>query len=658
MKGCIKTTKHALSHVCYFHLKNWNRIACSLILFAGLFLQTSYANTSSSNDSINTVLQEQINIVTNICNQKPDDALIMANDALKIAQSANNDTAKAELLRLIGLISFYKVDYAKSLDYFSQSHRLFVQLNNKDGEASALNNISLVYRTQGFLDKALKMDQTVLNMRKQLNDPDKLAGSYNNMAVAYLDLKNFNSALNNYKKAVSISISNNILEDLDLYYNNIGDLYFQIDLMDSAYYYFQKSLTFSIPLNHKQIMANSYIYLGQYYLNKGEFAHAKYQLKKGLQIAQEVGIVYEIEDAARHLHEAYALSGDYQNAYKIHLLYKHMADSAKNIEAIQKITQIDSDLKYNRARELDQIKQDNQELADQLEITKQKQARNAAILVGLVLLIIAVFSYINYKSKSADNIELLKQKDEIMAQKEEIILQRNRIEALNATKDKFFAIIAHDLRNPLGGIFKLSEVIYNNLEFISKEKLEKYLKNIKTTTEGVYLLLDNLLNWASIQSGSIKVHPHRFNLSEVIQENKVLLTSLAIQKNISIHFDETSESMAYADKEMISTVLRNLMTNAIKFTPEQGKLSVDLERKNNFWQVSITDTGVGISPEDQQLLFTLLPDSKNLGHSREKGIGLGLILCKEFTVRNGGEIWVSSEIDKGSTFVITIPLSA
>lgn len=639
----------------YTAYNNPKKLLFFTLIFLALIFRVKADN--SSIDSIKNVLEQQIDTITVICNQQPDSALIRAEFALNVAQNAKLESEQAELFRLIGLIWFYKVDYSKSLDYFTKSHDLFVELGDKAGEASSLNNISIVYRTQGFLNKAIEMDSTVLEMRKEINDPDKLAGGYNNMAVAYMDIQEYEKALIDYKEAIAISLKSHHHESLDLYYNNLGNLYFEINSPDSAYYYFQKSLSHSIPMDHKQMMANSYIYLGRYYLKKGEYEHAKENIQQGLKLSKEIGIVYEIEDAAKYLHEAYAKLGDYRQAYAAHLLFKEMADSAKNLETIQKITQTESELKYQKQRELDQIKQANNELADQLEINKQKQVRNVAILFGVILFLIVIFVYRGYKFKSKDNLELIKQKEEITNQKEEILKQRNHIEELNTTKDKFFAIIGHDLRNPISGIYKLSEVVYTNLEFLSKEKLSKYLLNIKTTSESVYSLLDNLLKWASIQSGNLKVNAHEFNLSEVVRQNKELLTGLSAQKDLKLVFENTDECLAFADVEMINTVVRNLMTNAIKFTPENGIIKVSLELKEDFWQVCVADTGDGISKHDQQLLFQLTPNSNKIGNGRNKGVGLGLVLCKDFTIRNGGDIWVNSEEGKGSTFCITVPRS-
>jgi signal transduction histidine kinase len=321
----------------------------------------------------------------------------------------------------------------------------------------------------------------------------------------------------------------------------------------------------------------------------------------------------------------------------------------------KEIARIEAEEKYRSEMELQEINLKNKELASKLEISKHKQGRNIAIVAGLGLLLLALITYKNYRLKIRDNHLLVQQKEEIITQKEEIQLQRDHIDRLNHTKDKFLAIIAHDLRNPLGGIFKLSEVIDQNFNYLSQEKLKKYINNIRVTSDKVYELLDNLLNWASTQTGKINVEAQTFNIHQLINSNKELLKELASQKQIEIEFVSDHDLYAYGDTKMVNTVIRNLLTNAIKFTGTGGKIAIDAQENNGQIKVSIQDNGIGIAKEDQKRLFDLLGENKNIGRSKEKGIGLGLVLCKEFVNLNKGEITVKSELGKGSTFYFTIP---
>lgn len=617
------------------------------VLLICLFTLPSLAYSSETDSSLNQ-LTTQIDLIAEISNLYPDSALKLANEALTITESEDYLAEKAHLQRLIGLIWYYKVDYVTSLEYFMESLDLCKQIGNKAGEAAALNNISIIYRDQDYLDKALELDLQVLEMRKQLDNFDDLAGSLNNVAVAYMDMEDYEKALDYFWQAVSVAKQHNITNSLDLCYNNIGALYLEKSELDSAFKYFNISLGYSTPLNHKQMMQNSMVLLGQYYLKIGNPQRAIECLERGLKLANEIQIVYEIEWVAESLHEAYAKVGNYSKAYEIHKLYKEMADSANNLATIQKITKIEAEISFNKERELEKIVQDKSELENQLKFNRARQLRDIAITIGIALFFILTFMYRNNRTKTRDN-KILQQ------QKAEIEKQKTQIETLNNTKDKFLAIIAHDLRNPLGGIYKLAEVVDTNYEFLSDEKLKKYIGNIRTTSDKVYELLDNLLQWALLQQGSIEVNKQEFSLDEVIRQNIELLKGVWLQKKISVVFENDGPCSVIADHKMINTVIGNLLTNALKFTPEHGKVSILVQNNRSSCIVSVTDTGVGISKADQEMLFEFGPEKSKIGKSKEKGIGLGLVLCKEFTQLNGGRIWVESEEGRGSSFYFSIP---
>jgi signal transduction histidine kinase len=626
------------------------------IFFLSFFLQFSYFQLSAEkNDSLKIFLNEQIKGIQTNLNQNPDQQLDLIEEALMVSDENKFLHQKAELIRLKGLSFFYKGNFGQALDLFHQSQKLFIALNDINGEASALNNISVIYRKMGYLDKSLELSLQILSMREKGKDSLKIASGYNNLAVSYMDFNDYDKALDYYNKTVAIYLRMNVVESIDLSYNNIGKLYMFKGFPDSALYYFQKSLEYSKPLNHKQMMANSYIYIGEYYFNKNEYTKAKYFYLVGLKLAKETGIVYEIEWAAESLQKVYNQIGDYKNAYNFHVLYKQMADSTYKMEIIQKITHMEAELKFENELELNQIKMEKRELENKLEITHQKQVRNIAIALVFVFLLLSTLVYRNYLNKKRDNVLLTKQKEEILLQNNEIQKQRDQINELNKTKDKFFAIIAHDLKNPLGGISKLSEVIYLNYDYFSPDKIKTYLLNIKLSTEKAYELLENLLQWALLQLGTIQVLPTQFNLTDLLRENVDLLSVFAEQKKIKIEIDENPDFLVFADKSMINTVVRNLITNAIKFTHESGIVQVFLMPFENQYRITVKDNGIGISDEDLSQIFNLKTEKRKVGTAQEKGTGLGLILCKEFTLRNGGQIWVESEIGQGTSFHFTVP---
>jgi len=248
---------------------------------------------------------------------------------------------------------------------------------------------------------------------------------------------------------------------------------------------------------------------------------------------------------------------------------------------------------------------------------------------------------------SSDITHLKKSEEKINAQN--LILQD-----LNATKDKFFSIISHDLKNPFSTIIGFSDLILNQIDKIDKNKIEKYVTAINQGSKTAHLLLENLLEWSSSQTGKIAYIPKNININSIILDVINMIQSNAISKNIKIEFDNNEQINLFGDENMLRTVFRNLISNAIKFSYEASKIIILIFKDNDNLTVVIKDFGVGIASELISKLFIIGQNISTYGTNSEKGTGLGLILCKEFVEKHGGKIWVESEINKGSEFKFTI----
>lgn len=231
-----------------------------------------------------------------------------------------------------------------------------------------------------------------------------------------------------------------------------------------------------------------------------------------------------------------------------------------------------------------------------------------------------------------------------------------QLEESNKSKDKFFSIIAHDLRNPFVTLLGFTEMMIEDyFDFTDEEKIS-YLKDMQKTSKASHELLDNLLQWSRSQTGRIDFEPKQINLIDVVLENYQLLKKSADLKNIKLHVLVDDNVILYADENMITTILRNLLTNAIKFTPQNGSITVASNDLNkDTVQVSVIDTGIGIEPERIDKIFRIAETSSTEGTEGEKGSGLGLILSKEFVEKHGGKIWVDSSPGAGTTFYFTLP---
>lgn len=247
----------------------------------------------------------------------------------------------------------------------------------------------------------------------------------------------------------------------------------------------------------------------------------------------------------------------------------------------------------------------------------------------------------------------------LLAQQNQLLEEKNRqLEELNASKDKFFSIIAHDLRSPFTGFLGLTQFIVENVEEWSKEKIKELTQKLHEAAENLYALLGNLLTWSRIQRGLVEYTPMVLPAYEIVARNLTLFAANARQKNITFNNTVTPDAPIYADPQMADTIIRNILSNAVKFTNPGGSVSVQSDQRGPQTAITITDTGIGIPEEKLGQLFRIDAKYKRSGTAGEQGTGLGLILCKELVEKNGGTLEVKSVLERGTSFIVTFPQHA
>lgn len=269
------------------------------------------------------------------------------------------------------------------------------------------------------------------------------------------------------------------------------------------------------------------------------------------------------------------------------------------------------------------------------------------LLMGtLVILITSSIIYSRFRQLKKQQLLL----------EESVAKKTSELKELNASKDKFFSIIAHDLKNPFNTIIGFSEMLKDVIENNEPELIYKYASMINTSSVQTFRLLENLLEWANSQRGKIPFEPVKINVKNLVQEEFSLQEDMAKGKNIRLICHVPPDIMIMADHNMLKTVLRNLITNAIKFTHKNGKVEIRSDVRKNYIELSVTDNGVGMKPESISKLFKIDANLTSLGTENEKGTGLGLFLCKEFVEKHRGKIWAESKEGEGSTFKFIIPV--
>jgi len=245
--------------------------------------------------------------------------------------------------------------------------------------------------------------------------------------------------------------------------------------------------------------------------------------------------------------------------------------------------------------------------------------------------------------------------DTVLAE-EEVKLTLEELKAVNANKDKFFSIISHDLKSPFNGLLGITEILDSDYDELSLEEIKEMIQVLRNLSVNVYDLLDGLLQWAQTQTGIMEYNFENFDIYEKGENVLELLSVNAKSKNILLQNNIKLNSDVFADVKSVETILRNLISNAIKFTQPQGIIKLESEINEKEIYISVIDTGIGMSEKNRSKLFKIEEHHTTIGTNNEVGSGVGLILCKELVEKNGGKIWVESELGKGSKFSFTLPL--
>jgi signal transduction histidine kinase len=287
---------------------------------------------------------------------------------------------------------------------------------------------------------------------------------------------------------------------------------------------------------------------------------------------------------------------------------------------------------------------------------------NGAIYLLAIYYIFDILERMRTRQLDLNN-SLRFQKDELILRNQDleqknlfIYRQSKELKGLIATRDKLFSIIAHDLRSPFTSLLGFSEILTETIEENDKKKSQEFSSRINSTSKSTLALLENLLEWSKTQTGQIEYNPEDLNLAQIIHDLLDDFTSAATLKSVSLNYIQSDEAaVIIADINMLRTILRNIISNAIKFSNPGGNINIYHTLGQYQIEVTIEDNGVGIEKETQKNLFDLEINFTTPGTANERGSGLGLVLCKEFVEKHGGKIWVESEVGKGSKFKFTLP---
>jgi signal transduction histidine kinase len=483
-----------------------------------------------------------------------------------------------------------------------------------------------------------------------------------NKGNVFADLKQYGKTEELFKKAYEEIKKDNSPADQALITYNLGALFFKQKQYAEAKEYIAKSLEANLKIGARAKIERCYRVLGSIYLDQKDYPRAINYDNMALKIAQSIKNPSSIMSNYHNLYLAYwnwgYLSNNIKNldkALSYYQRYNQIKDSLYQIETTAKVLELEK--KYETEKKNTQIailEKENQHQEDQILV--QHAQRNYLLLtILLVSGILGIFVYFFYYYKKVNKL-LQSQSKNILEQKNQISEQNVKLQKSVNTQNKLFSIIGHDLRSPLASIFNISQLIGFYIEDENYEALEKTKKMMDQKTEQILDLTDNLLSWAISQTDSLKPHFTPLNLKEIFDDCLELYRPIAGDKNITIECSEKTDLLVWADRNMVKTICRNLVNNAIKFTHKNGRIEVWYESRDQFALISIKDSGIGIDKSRLESLFEIGHEKTTRGTSGEKSTGLGLSVCKEFVDAMNGQIWVESETAKGSQFIFELLL--
>ncbi|MBU2554675.1 MAG: tetratricopeptide repeat-containing sensor histidine kinase [Bacteroidetes bacterium] len=572
----------------------------------------------------------------------PDTALFYYSLALVHAIESQNLNEQATIKNRIGGSYYVTGDYFRALKFFTEALTLSQQQNDTHGIAVGLNNIGLILNVQEKYDQAIDYHKRSIVLCRQVNDSLMEHRNLFNLGITFNAMGAYDSALVYAQKAISYSQNIKNTEEELRVYNLLGEIYYNLGEYRTSFNAHLKVLQHTpYDNNWEKCYALTGIARAAHQLGYPDEA-LKYALQSR-NLATEINALYDLKTISKILSDIYLEKKDYQRAFLYYVDYKAYSDSLFDQEKEREMNYL-----HFLQKEIE-----NKELQYSFA-QKQKELENKNLINiyyftgGLLFLLLAILLWRNLALKNRMNVGL--------TAKNNIIARKNQeLEQVNATKDRFFHMVAHDLKSPLSAMISFTDILQQNLDQFSEQEIRSFLNSLYQSSSQGFRLLENLLDWARLQSGAIEYSPDDLKILPLIDDTLLLLEPNAKEKQIAIETDFQQDLSASIDRNMFLTVLRNLVSNAIKFSGSGKRITIKAEKDNQALRIQVLDQGKGMSKEEVSRLFKIESHFTTPGTNNEQGTGIGLILCYDLTRKMGGELLVDSTLGVGSTFTMVLP---
>lgn len=581
-----------------------------------------------------------------------DKALQYLNRAVPLIQKTGNEFTLADCYKNIGIVYFSEGQLSKALDYYYDG--LFIAVKNHYTLQSAAfyNDIGVVLQNMEVYPNALDYYKKSLAILDKTDDLFALGTINENIGEIMLAQSDYDKAISYLNKANAIARKQNDKDGLSSVYTDLGLCFAAKNQFDKAIRYLDTSL--NIGIKYKIIYNQAYAYIGfaTVYNQQKQYQKAYPCAVRGQELAVKLGNLSIGANAALQLNKTYAGLGKINEAYRELNKYIAFKNGLKDNESIQKLTSYNLELSFAVKQRLQAEQQKERDL-----LYKQtSRAQRLTILIFLILVIaMIVITGIYYSEKRKQqkiNAMLANKNVEVLQQKSDLDEQAGKLNELNVLKDRLISILAHDLRAPLSTLKGLFNLLQD--ESISHEEMLAMIPDVIKKLDYTSDFLDTLLFWINSQMENFERAVKNFSVKEIISAEADNYFEPALRKGIHL-VDKTPDNLiACADPDSVRIVVRNLITNAIKFSRKDDVIQVSAKQEKNNILISIADTGVGMTVEQSKKLFRSKVNSKTGTHN-ESGTGMGLLFCKDLVEKCSGKIWVTSKPGEGATFCFTLP---
>jgi len=572
---------------------------------------------------------------------------------IDLAQKLKFKKGEAEISRFMGLAYRHYFFFEESLDWYYKALKLSTQINDQVGIGFCYDNLGVTRFNQKQFDGALSFFKQGKAFFEKVNHQEGLSYSYTHLSWVMVEKKQFDEALKFANLALLIRQKNNATkEQLSNALRDVAVAEIGLKNYSEAKRVLEKSLQIAQETNKPIAIADHALYLAELFLKIHDLDRAEYYAIWSYQITTQFRNPLQRMKSSMVISKIYQAKKKYAEAMRFQTEHYDLKDSLFNEDINKNTARLEAKYQFDLKASALIEKQKRKELESS---RKLNQERFLSSLLISALLFFGVITYFIYQRRMQDkllNRELTQKNEEISRQNQEIQEQTTQLAENNRFKDRLFSIISHDLRSPVVGLVGSLELV--NEGVLSEEEFHNMLPDLANNVNSIQSLLDNLLTWARIQMKGIPVAPEAFHIRELVQDKINSFEKPAQLKEITFLNNIEEDLQIQADKNMIELVLRNLISNAIKFSHPGGKIELSSSRQKGYSQVCISDNGTGIEPEIMANLFGT-QSSSSKGTAGEMGTGLGLLLSKEFIEKNGGKIWVESTPNVGSKFYFSIP---